>query len=120
VPGKNKNPKWHTTPRFANDRVGLMLTVCHHWLGKVSPTTQWKARLFALFDEYPKSRLPKWGFRPIGGPTNSGSETVLHASPNFLSSMLDTDTKRRIDTAATFSSAKSPTRNPRSSRSPSR
>ena len=64
VPGKNKNPKWHTTPRFANDRVGLMLTVCHHWLGKVSPTTQWKARLFALFDEYPEIPLAEMGLPP--------------------------------------------------------
>ena len=61
VPGKNKNPKWHIQPGFAPDRVGLMLTVCHHWLGKVSSTTQWKARLFALFDEYPEIPLAEMG-----------------------------------------------------------
>ena len=61
VPGKNKNPKWHTSPSFANDRVGLLLTVCHHWLGKVSPTTQWKTRLFTLFDEYPEIPLAEMG-----------------------------------------------------------
>jgi abortive infection bacteriophage resistance protein len=64
VPGKNKHPNWHLTPRFAPDRVGLMLTVCHHWLGKVSPTTQWKARLFALFDEYPEIPLAEMGIPP--------------------------------------------------------
>ncbi|OYW70281.1 MAG: hypothetical protein B7Z37_31205 [Verrucomicrobia bacterium 12-59-8] len=37
--GKNKNPRWHTQPGFSLDRVGdLMLTVCHHWLGKVTTT----------------------------------------------------------------------------------
>ncbi|HEY5743339.1 MAG TPA: Abi family protein [Chryseolinea sp.] len=65
VPGKNKNPKWHATPGFANDRVGLILTVCHHWLGKVSTTTQWKERLFVLFDEYPEIPLAEMGI-----PTN--------------------------------------------------
>jgi len=61
VPGRNKNPKWHTAPGFANDRAGLMLTICHHWLGKVTPTTQWKARLFSLFDEYPEIPLAEMG-----------------------------------------------------------
>jgi abortive infection bacteriophage resistance protein len=61
VPGKNKNPNWHQAPVFANDRIGLMLTVCHFWLGKVSSTTSWKARLFALFDEYNDIPLPEMG-----------------------------------------------------------
>ncbi len=61
VPGKNKNPKWHTHPGFAPDRAGLMMTVCHFWLGKVSPTTKWKQRLFALFDEYPEIPLREMG-----------------------------------------------------------
>jgi abortive infection bacteriophage resistance protein len=65
VPGKNKNPMWHRSPGFAYDRVGLMLTVCHHWLGKVSSTTQWKARLFSLFDEYPEIPLSEMGI-PAG------------------------------------------------------
>ena len=38
-----------------------MLTVCHHWLGKVSPTSQWKQRLWALFDEYPEIPLAEMG-----------------------------------------------------------
>lgn len=61
VPGKNKNPKWHTAPGFAPDRVGLMLTVCHFWLAKLSPTTQWKKRLFDLFDEYAEIPLAEMG-----------------------------------------------------------
>ena len=64
VPGKNKNPQWHISPGFANDRAGILLTVCHHWLGKVTPTTRWKARLFALFDEYPEIPLAEMGLPP--------------------------------------------------------
>ena len=58
---KNKNPKWHCEPRFAPDRIGHALCVCHHWLGKISTTTRWKDRLFALFDEYPEIPLREMG-----------------------------------------------------------
>ena len=62
MPGnKNKNPNWYVQPRFAPDRMGHALTVCHHWLGKVSSTSQWKARLFDFFDEYPKIPLNEMG-----------------------------------------------------------
>ena len=61
IPGKNKNPKWHIAPGFDNSRVGFMLTVCNFWLAKVSPTTQWKKRLFDLFDEYPEIPLVEMG-----------------------------------------------------------
>jgi abortive infection bacteriophage resistance protein len=64
IPGKNKNPKWHSQPGFAPDRAGLMLTVCHFWLGKLSPTSRWKERLFALFDEYPEIPLTEMGLPP--------------------------------------------------------
>jgi abortive infection bacteriophage resistance protein len=58
---KNKNPKWYCQPRFAPDRIGHVLCVCHHWLGKVSSTSLWKDRLFALFDEYPEIPLDEMG-----------------------------------------------------------
>jgi abortive infection bacteriophage resistance protein len=61
VPGKNKNPQWHIQPGFAPDRVGLMMTVCQYWLGNVSPTNQWKQRLFKLFNEYPEIPLTEMG-----------------------------------------------------------
>ena len=61
LPGKNKNPKWHAAPTFDHDRVGLILTICHAWLGKITPTTQWRARLFALFDEFPEVPLSDMG-----------------------------------------------------------
>lgn len=61
IPGKNKNPKWHTSPSFDNQRVGFMITICYFWLGKISSTTQWKSRLFELFDEYPMIPLAEMG-----------------------------------------------------------
>lgn len=64
VPGKNKNPQWHTNPGFAYDRVGLLMTVCHFWLAKVSTTTKWKDRLFNLFDEYPNIPIGEMGLPP--------------------------------------------------------
>ncbi|MEI8289753.1 MAG: Abi family protein [Verrucomicrobiota bacterium] len=64
VPGKRKNPDWNLQPGFASDRVGLMLTVCHFWLGKVSSTTLWKRRLYALFDEYPEIPIAEMGLPP--------------------------------------------------------
>jgi hypothetical protein len=45
-------------------KVGLMLTVCLYWLEKVSPTTLWRERLFALFDEYPEIPLAEMGIPP--------------------------------------------------------
>ncbi len=64
VPGKNKNPQWHVAPGFSNDKIGLMLTVCHVWLGKISPTTQWKARLLTLFDEFSEIPISEMGLPP--------------------------------------------------------
>ncbi|MGH7971899.1 MAG: Abi family protein, partial [Limisphaerales bacterium] len=64
IPGKNKTPNWHVSPGFALDRIGLMLTVCHFWLGKITSTTQWKQRLFALFDEYLDIPLADMGLPP--------------------------------------------------------
>ncbi len=61
TPGKNKFPDWHTAPAIPNTRVGYLLTICHFWLGKISPTSQWRQRLLALFDEYPEIPLASMG-----------------------------------------------------------
>jgi len=50
IPGKNKNPDWHNPP-FVADRVGLQLTICHYWLGKITSTTQWRQRVVDLFNQ---------------------------------------------------------------------
>ena len=61
VPGKNKNPAWHMAPVFAQDRAGLLLTVCHSWLGRITSTSQWKIRLFGLFNDFPEIPLGDMG-----------------------------------------------------------
>jgi len=64
VPGKNKNPDWHLAPGFALDRLGLQLTVCHFWLGKITSTSRWRKRLFDLFADYPEVPLIPMGLPP--------------------------------------------------------
>jgi hypothetical protein len=38
-----------------------LLTVNYVWLSKISTTTNWKTRLFDLFDEYPEIPLSELG-----------------------------------------------------------
>lgn len=56
IPAKKREPYWHQEPKFASDRVGLLLTVSYVWLCKVSDTSSWKQRLFNLFSDY--SEIP--------------------------------------------------------------
>jgi len=58
---RNNFPLWHEAPVIPNDRTGYLLTICHHWLGLISPTTLWRERLFALFDEFPEIPLDQTG-----------------------------------------------------------
>ena len=60
-PQRNKFPLWHANPAIPNDRTGYLLTICHFWLGLISPTNRWKERLFALFDEFPEIPLQSMG-----------------------------------------------------------
>jgi abortive infection bacteriophage resistance protein len=61
IPGKNKYPAWHQPTTFAADRAGMMLTVCYVWLGAVTTTSQWRSRLFALFDDFPEIPVSDMG-----------------------------------------------------------
>lgn len=58
---KNKFPLWRQKPVIPNDRTGYLLTICHYWLGLISPTSCWRERLFALFDEFPEIPLDPMG-----------------------------------------------------------
>ncbi len=61
TPHKNKFKTWHEEPKLPNHRIGYTLAVCHFWLEKISSTSQWRERLFALFDEYPEIPLGRMG-----------------------------------------------------------
>ena len=54
LPQQRKFPAWHA-PALPSNRVGIILTICHHWLRSVSPSnaSEWTTRLRGLFDEYP-------------------------------------------------------------------
>ncbi len=60
-PQRNKFPLWHASPAIPNDRTGYLLTICHFWLGMISPTNRWSVRVFALFDEFPDIPLAQMG-----------------------------------------------------------
>ncbi len=64
-PQRNKHPLWYQLPTIPNDRTGYLLTICHYWLGLISPTTRWQDRLFTLFDEFPEIPL-----HPMGLPAD--------------------------------------------------
>ncbi len=51
VPQRRKFPEWHS-PRFDNDRIGILLTICRYWLGRIYPDNDWSERVFNLFDSY--------------------------------------------------------------------
>lgn len=57
----NKFPLWHQVPVIPNERTGYLLTICCFWLGKISQTSNWKMRLFQLFDEFPEIPLGPMG-----------------------------------------------------------
>ncbi len=60
----NKFPLWHAAPEIPTDRVGYQLTICRHWLGKITATSLWQERFSALFDEFPEIPHVEMGLPP--------------------------------------------------------
>ncbi|HEY5894836.1 MAG TPA: Abi family protein [Chthoniobacterales bacterium] len=63
LPGRNKHPVWHY-PRLANNRIGIILTLCRAYLNHISPANRWTSRVFALFDEFSAQPLAPMGLPP--------------------------------------------------------
>ena len=66
LPSKNKYPDWHLADQdgqktLVNDRVGIMLMICHTFLQQISPTSQWHQRVEQLFVEYPEIPVKDMG-----------------------------------------------------------
>jgi abortive infection bacteriophage resistance protein len=74
TPHRNKFSQWHEDPKLPNNRVGYVLAVCHYWLKSISATSQWRKRLFDLFDEYPEIPL-----RNMGLPDNWREHPLFQA-----------------------------------------
>lgn len=66
LPQKNKFPRWHDKNDagknlFPNNRCGLLLMICRHFLNLISPSSRWRDRVEQLFVEYPEMPLPDMG-----------------------------------------------------------
>ncbi|MGH8019485.1 MAG: Abi family protein, partial [Opitutaceae bacterium] len=85
LPGKNKHPDWHIQPAIPNARVGIVLTICYFWLGKITSTTKWRSRLLSLFDDFPEIPLnsmglpDSWRLHPLW-TESSGNIASQHTS----------------------------------------
>lgn len=66
LPHKNKHPEWHLENEngkklITNNRCGMVLIICHQFLKRISPTSQWQQRVNQLFAEYPEIPLGDMG-----------------------------------------------------------
>lgn len=66
LPQKNKYPAWHQKDAdgrnmLPNNRVGIVLMICHAFLERISPTSRWHERIERLFDEYPEVPISQMG-----------------------------------------------------------
>jgi abortive infection bacteriophage resistance protein len=59
-PNKRKFKEWWQ-PTMPKDRMGMLLTICRHWLNCIAPTNTWTARVFELFDQYPEIDTSQMG-----------------------------------------------------------
>jgi abortive infection bacteriophage resistance protein len=53
--------RWHGAAAIGNNRVFAVLTLLHRLLQTIAPNTQWKQRVFALFDRFKGVPLPAMG-----------------------------------------------------------
>lgn len=66
LPQRNKYPEWHLKNEndktlLTNDRVGIVIMICHRFLRQISQTSRWNERVEQLFDEYPNIPVPLMG-----------------------------------------------------------
>ncbi|HEY8961621.1 MAG TPA: Abi family protein [Luteolibacter sp.] len=61
LPNRNKFPDWHGDAKPRTNRCGIILLICRHWLGMISPSSSWHRRVEDLFAEYPDVPLADMG-----------------------------------------------------------
>lgn len=61
VPHAKRHPHWHGTVPVDNRRVFAVLTLLHYLLLQIAPQTEWRARLYAAFDRFPRVPLAPMG-----------------------------------------------------------
>ncbi len=60
----NKIEAFHTPVEIGNQRIFAVLTMAKYLLNIISPQSEWKERLVALFDKYPEVPKCDMGFPP--------------------------------------------------------
>jgi abortive infection bacteriophage resistance protein len=65
IPYQKNDARWHGATPVGNDRVFVILTLLHCLVRQIAPQTQWRERVFALFDGFHGIPLA-----PMGIPTN--------------------------------------------------
>ena len=63
LPDEKLDARWHGAVPIANDRVFVVLTLLHFLVRQIAPQTEWRERLFTLFDRFPGVPL-----KPMGIP----------------------------------------------------
>jgi abortive infection bacteriophage resistance protein len=53
--------RWHAPQPIQNDRVFVVLTLLRHLLSHTAQQSQWRERLYSLFDRYPELPLANMG-----------------------------------------------------------
>lgn len=67
LPHKNKFPDWHIKDAtgknlLTNNRSGILIFICLHFLRQISPTSCWKSRIEELFLQYPEIPFSEMGW----------------------------------------------------------
>lgn len=58
-----KFPEWHS-PALPNDKLGIMLLICRHWLARVNSSHSWHERVEQLFTAFPGIDVAAMGLPP--------------------------------------------------------
>jgi len=70
-----KFPEWHS-PALPNDRLGIILLICRHWLRQVNSSHSWHERVEQVFAAFPGIDLAAMGL-----PTAWRSHPVWNRTP---------------------------------------
>jgi abortive infection bacteriophage resistance protein len=60
IPSRRKFPEWHSPP-LPNNRIGIILMICNHWLNRANPGHHWRNRAEAVFREFRDIELHHMG-----------------------------------------------------------
>jgi hypothetical protein len=61
IPDFKHDTRWYGPRALSVKRVFVVLTVLHQLLRQIAPQSQWRTRLFALFDQFPEIPLAAMG-----------------------------------------------------------